>query len=80
MSEFHAEAPQATASEVLAQGPYMAATAGFKPMTLRTKGAESANEPPLPTTLGEFGIKRENDWQSVSHAIHSVACLLLFFL
>src|SRR6218665_3611747 len=35
VSEFHSEAPQATASEGLAQGPYVAARAGFEPMTLR---------------------------------------------
>jgi len=39
--EFHAEEPQATVSEGLAQGPYVAATAGFEPVTLRTKGDES---------------------------------------
>jgi len=40
--------PQATASEGLAQGPYVAARAGFEPMTLHMKGAESTNEPPCP--------------------------------
>jgi len=50
VSEFHAETPQAIASEGLAQGPYVAARAGFKPETLRTKGIESTNEPPYPTT------------------------------
>ena len=53
VSEFHAEAPQATASEGLAQGPYMAAKAGFEPMTLWAKGAEmpeSINVPPCPTS------------------------------
>jgi len=29
--EFHAKAPQATASERLTQGPYVAARVGFKP-------------------------------------------------
>ena len=48
MSEFHAEAPQATASEGLAQGLYLAR---FEPKTLRTKGYESTNEPPRPTKL-----------------------------
>jgi len=33
MSVFHAEAPQATASEGLAQGLYVAAKAGFEPTT-----------------------------------------------
>jgi len=36
--EFHANAPQATVNEGLAQGPYVVARAGVKPMTLRTKG------------------------------------------
>ena len=35
-SEFHAKAPQAIASEGLAQGPYVAARAGFEPTTLQT--------------------------------------------
>jgi len=51
VSEFHAEAPQATASERLAQGLYKAVSAGFEPATLRTKGAESTNEPPCPRIL-----------------------------
>jgi len=41
--EFHAKAPQATASEGLAQGLYVVARAGFKPATLRLKGVESTN-------------------------------------
>jgi len=44
--EFHAEAPQATVSERLAQGPYLAARAGVKPITLRTKGVDSTKAPP----------------------------------
>jgi len=51
MSKFHAEAPQATGSEGLAQGPYMAARAGFERTTLRTKGDESTNEPSCLTTV-----------------------------
>ena len=51
MPEFHAEAPQATVSEGLAQGPYMAARAGVKPMTLRTKGVDSTNAPHTPHDL-----------------------------
>ena len=46
VSEFHAEAPQVTASEGLAQGPYVAARARFEPTTFCTKGDESTNEPP----------------------------------
>jgi len=38
--EFHTEALQATASEGLAQGPYMVARAGVRPMTLKTKDDE----------------------------------------
>ena len=49
MPEFHAETPQATMSEGLAQGPYVAARAGVKPMTLRTKGVDSTKAPPRPT-------------------------------
>jgi len=48
VSEFRAEAPQATAREGLAQGPYVAARVGFKPTTFRTIGAESTNKPPSP--------------------------------
>ena len=58
--EFHVEAPQATASEGLAQGPYMAFRAGFESATLRTKGVESTNEPPLPQ------MKRNGIDESVS--------------
>ena|SRR6218665_1455365 len=47
--EFLAEAPQATASEGLAQCPYVAARTGFEPATLRTKGVESTNAPPQST-------------------------------
>ena len=51
MSDFHADAPKETASEGLAKGPYLAARAGFEPTTLQTKGDESTNEPPRPTTI-----------------------------
>ena len=43
MPESHEEVPQATVSEVLAQGPYVAARAGFEPVTVRTKGVEFTN-------------------------------------
>src|SRR6218665_1459436 len=45
---FTTEAPQATASEGLAQGPYVATRAGFEPATLRTKSVESTNGLPRP--------------------------------
>ena len=44
----HAEALQATVSEGLAQGPYVAARVGFEPTTLRSKGIDSINVPPHP--------------------------------
>jgi len=47
--EFHVNAPQATVSEELAQGPYVVATAGVEPVTLRTKGVDSSNAPSRPT-------------------------------
>jgi len=49
VSEFHVEAPQATVSEELAQGPYVAVRVGVEPMTLWTKGVDSTNGPPRPT-------------------------------
>src|SRR6218665_3879652 len=45
----HAEALEATASEGLAQGPYVVARAGFEPLTLWSKGIDSTNAPPCPT-------------------------------
>ena len=50
MPKFHVEAPKATVSEGLAQGPYMyvAARAGVKLMTIRTKGVDSTNAPHTP--------------------------------
>ena len=45
----HAEAKQATASEGLAQGPYMAARAGFEPTTLMSKGIDSTYATSRPT-------------------------------
>ena len=49
MSEFHAEAPQAIVSEALAQGPYVAAKAGFEPTTLLSRGIDSTNAEPRST-------------------------------
>src|SRR6218665_531693 len=51
VSEFHAEAPQATASEGLAQDPYVAARAGFEPTTIWSTDIDSTNEPPLSILL-----------------------------
>src|SRR6218665_2173045 len=44
----NAEALQETVSEGLAQGPYVAAGAGFEPTTLRSKGIDFANALPRP--------------------------------
>ena len=49
--EYCVGATQATASEGLAQGPYVAARAGFEAVTLWTKVAESTNEPAHPTSV-----------------------------
>ena len=40
---------QATVSEGLVQGPYVAVRAGFEPMTIQSKGFDSSNAPPRPT-------------------------------
>ena len=48
VSKFHAEVPQATVSEELAQGPYVAARAEVEPMTLQMKGVDSTNALPAP--------------------------------
>ena len=47
----HAEAPQAIASEGLAQGPYAAARVGFESATLRSQGTERTTAPPRPTCI-----------------------------
>ena len=46
--EFHAEEPQVAASGGFAQGPYVEARMELEPATIRTKRAESTNEPPRP--------------------------------
>ena len=45
------EALQASVSEGLAQGPYVAARAGFEPEILLSKGIDSTNAPPHPTDV-----------------------------
>ena len=49
VSDFYSETLQATVSEGIAQGPYVAARAGFEPTTLRSKGIDSAKAPPRPS-------------------------------
>ena len=51
VSEFHAEAPQATAGKGLAQGPYMAARVGVEPTSLRLKVIVSTKAPPRPKNV-----------------------------
>src|SRR6218665_29012 len=72
VSEFHAETPQATASEGLSQGPYVAARAGFEPTTLRSTGIDSPNELPRPTN---YDVVDQVD-PVISHLI----CLSLLLL
>ena len=43
---FSAEVLQATVSEGLAHGPYLAARAGFETAPLQSKGIDSTNAPP----------------------------------
>ena len=55
--EFRAEAPQATVSEGLSQGPYVVARGGVEPITLRTKGVDSTKAPHTPQqVLSIFGL------------------------
>ena len=60
VSEFHSETPQATASEGLAQGPYVAARAGFEPTILWTEGIESSNEPSCPISVAFPQMRKEH--------------------
>src|SRR6218665_310699 len=50
----HTKALQATVSEGLAQGPYVAARVGFKPATLQMQDTELTTEPSHPTWPGFF--------------------------
>ena len=71
MPEFHAEAPQATASEGLAQGPYVTARAGFDPATLRRKGDESTNVPPRFTNIHSLRLFVTETQLTLSPFIHA---------
>jgi len=71
--EFDAEAPQATVSEGLTQGPYWLARAGFEPTTLQTKGVESTNAPPRPILMESFSVS-----DLVSFVVGSCKCNLIF--
>jgi len=51
VSEFLAEAPKATASEELDQGPYVSDRVGFESTTIRTKGDEYFNQLRCPTNF-----------------------------
>ena len=47
---------QATVSQGLAQGPYVAARVEFEPATLWTQGTELTTEPPCPTPIEEKSV------------------------
>jgi len=51
VSEFHPEAPEATASEALVEGSYVEARAGLEPTTIRTKLPMSHHAPQLDALL-----------------------------
>src|SRR6218665_1805310 len=69
----HAEALQATASDGLVQGPYVAARVRFEPATLRSKIIDSTNAPPHPTMLlkGNIMLTKYNANESNYNAIES---------
>ena len=69
----HTKALQATMSEGLAQGPYMAARVGFEPATYRTQGTESTSEPTHPTTLPVSA----SDYNDIVHKQGTCFLLLL---
>ena len=65
----HAETLQATASEGLAQGSYVAVRAGFEPVTLHSKFIDSTNAPPRPTRLV---CRYHNHQRIVAHSDHII--------
>ena len=52
----HAKVLQATASEGLAQGSYVAVGVGFEPATFRMQGAELNTKPPRPTIVTAYAV------------------------
>ena len=68
--KFHAEEPQATVNEGLAQGPYVAARAGVEVMTLRTKGVGNTNEPPTPHDISLVSLQG-TDWRTSRRDEHA---------
>jgi len=56
MSELTSEALEATTSEGLAQGPYVAARVGFEFATFQTQGTEPTTEPLHPIIMSDFKI------------------------
>ena len=71
----HAEALQAIAGKGLAQGPYMAARAGFEPTTLWLNGVVSTNAPPCldPPVMCSF----EPTWNVLSLNLPVMSCPLI---
>ena len=52
------QAPQATVTEGLAQGPCVAARSGIEPTTLRTKSVDSTKAPHTPQTCSMLCVTR----------------------
>src|SRR6218665_1188074 len=78
VSEFHVEAPQATASAGLAQGPYVAVRAGFESMIFRAKGVESTNEPSRPTNRQEHDDNE--DGNGIATALFDIMLATIFLV
>jgi len=57
VAEFHAEAPQATVSEGLVQGPYGAARAGSEPTTLKATNLPMSHH--APHMMTSTGLRRQ---------------------
>ena len=68
------EFTQAIVSEELAKGPYVAASARFEPTTLRTKGIDSTNMPPLLHSL--YIETQSNSEQNLSYIVHKAMQLI----
>jgi len=69
VSEFHTKAPQATASEGLVQGPYVATRAGFEPLPF---GQKAMNLP--------MSHHYTRDLHALSFVFRIKADLLTYFL
>ena len=77
--EFHAKVPQATVSEGLAQGPYVAARAGVKPMTLQTNGIDSTSATNADVTVTQPTISARM-LVTVFHVIRTTVAIAVFLI